>query len=77
MRRLTSRSKRWVALAVVVGSALSLAACSAENNRQNSLKPEGPAASKINNLFTPVFFIAVGVGVFVLSAVVLFALLFR
>jgi cytochrome c oxidase subunit II len=77
MRRFTSRSKRWVGLAVVVGAGLLLAACSAENNRQNSLKPQGPQAHKIYNLFTPVFFISVVVGVLVLGAVVVFALRFR
>ena len=77
MRRFTSRPKRWVGLAVVVGAGLFLAACSAENNRQNSLKPKGPAAQKIDNLFTPVFFVSVVVGVLVLGAVVVFALRFR
>ncbi|MFL6242658.1 MAG: cytochrome c oxidase subunit II [Acidimicrobiia bacterium] len=56
---------------------LLLAACSAEDNGQNSLKPEGPQAHKIYNLFTPVFFISVVVGVLVLGAVVVFALRFR
>ena len=77
MRRLTSRSKRWVGLAVAVGSGLLLAACSAENNKQNSLKPQGPAATKIDNLFTPVFLVWVVVGVLVLGAVVVFAVRFR
>ena len=77
MRRFTSRSKRWVGLAVVVGAGLLLAACSAENNRQNSLKPQGPQAHKIYNLFTPVFFVSVVVGVLVLGAVVVFAVRFR
>jgi cytochrome c oxidase subunit II len=78
MRRFTSRRKRWVGPAVVLGlSSLLLAACSAEDNGQNSLKPEGPQAHKIYNLFTPVFFISVVVGVFVLGAVVVFALRFR
>ncbi len=77
MRHLTSRSKRWVVLAVLLGSALLLAACRGEENGQNSLKPEGPAADKINNLFTPVFVVAVVIGVLVLSAVVVFALRFR
>ncbi|HYU38709.1 MAG TPA: cytochrome c oxidase subunit II [Acidimicrobiia bacterium] len=63
--------------AVVLGSTLLLAACSAENNRQNSLKPKGPAADKIDSLFTPVFWVAVAVGVLVLSAVVVFALRYR
>ncbi len=77
MRHLTPRSKRWVVLAVLLGSALLLAACRGEENGQNSLKPEGPAADKINNLFTPVFVVAVVIGVLVLSAVVVFALRFR
>jgi cytochrome c oxidase subunit II len=78
MRRFTSRPKRWVGPAVVLGlSSFLLAACSAEDNGQNSLKPEGPQAHKIYNLFTPVFFISVVVGVLVLGAVVVFALRFR
>jgi cytochrome c oxidase subunit II len=77
MRRHTSRSKRWVGLGVVLGSLSLLAACSAEDNGQNSLKPEGPAAEKIDNLFVPVFWVSVVVGVLVLAAVVVFALRYR
>jgi cytochrome c oxidase subunit II len=78
MRRFTSRAKRWVGPAVVLGlSSLLLAACSAEDNGQNSLKPEGPQAEKIDRLFIPVFWISVAVGVLVLGAVVVFALRFR
>jgi cytochrome c oxidase subunit II len=78
MRRFTSRGKRWVGPAVVLGlSSLLLAACSAEDNGQNSLKPEGPQAEKIDRLFIPVFWVSVVVGVLVLSAVVVFALRFR
>ena len=77
MRHLRSRSKRWPGLAVVLGAALLLAACRGEENGQNSLKPEGPAARTIDNLFTPVFFISVVVGVLVLGAVVVFAVRFR
>ncbi len=77
MRRFTSRSKRWVVLAVVMSAGLLLAACSAENNGQNSLKPKGPQAHKIYNLFTPIFFVSVVVGVLVLGAVVVFAVRFR
>src|SRR5438128_8929419 len=77
MRRFTSRSKRWVVLAVVIGAGLLLAACSAENNGQNSLKPKGPQAHKIYNLFTPIFFVSVVVGELVLGAVVVFAVRFR
>src|SRR4029450_10048512 len=78
MRRFTSRAKRWVGPAVVLGlSSLLLAACSAEDNGQNSFKPEGPQAEKIDRLFIPVFWISVVVGVLVLTAVVVFALRFR
>jgi cytochrome c oxidase subunit II len=78
MRRFTSRRKRWVGPAVVLGlSSLLLAACRGEDNGQNSLKPEGPAARTIDNLFTPVFVISVVIGVLVLGAVVVFALRFR
>ena len=78
MRRFTSRPKRWVGPAVVLGlSSLLLAACSAENNGQNSLKPKGPQADKIDRLFIPVFWISVVIGVLVLGAVVVFALRFR
>ncbi len=73
----TPRPRRWKGPAVVLGSTLLLAACSAENNRQNSLKPKGPAADKIDSLFTPVFWVAVVIGVLVLGAVVVFALRFR
>ncbi|MDQ6853653.1 MAG: cytochrome c oxidase subunit II [Actinomycetota bacterium] len=77
MTQNTPRPRRWRGPAVVVAATLLLAACSAENNRQNSLKPKGPAADKINNLFTPVLLVAVIVGVLVLGAVVLFALRYR
>jgi cytochrome c oxidase subunit 2 len=78
MRRFTSRPKRWAGSAVVLGlSSLLLAACRGEDNGQNSLKPEGPAARTIDNLFTPVFVISVVIGVLVLGAVVVFALRFR
>jgi cytochrome c oxidase subunit 2 len=66
-----------VTVVVVSGVGLAFAACDAERNKQNSLKPKGPAAHKIDNLFTPVFFVSVVVGVFVLGAVVLFAVRYR
>jgi cytochrome c oxidase subunit 2 len=55
-----------------------LAGCSgAKNNRQNSLQPKGPAATKIDNLFTPVAIVAILVGIFILVATVYVALRFR
>src|SRR5262249_3238572 len=78
MRRVSSRSERWAGPAAVLGAlSLLLAACSAENNGQNSLKPRGPQAEKIDNLFIPVFWISVVIGVLVLGAVVVFALHYR
>jgi cytochrome c oxidase subunit 2 len=77
MTQRTPRPKRWVGPAVVLVSSLLLAACSAESNRQDSLKPKGPAADKINNLFIPVFWVSVVVGVLVLSAVLFFAVRYR
>ena len=77
MTQHTPRPRRWRGPAVVVAATLLLAACSAENNRQNSLKPKGPAAEKIDNLFTPVLWVAIIVGVLVLGAVVVFALRYR
>src|SRR5436305_15187357 len=77
MRRFTSRSKRWVGLAVVAGAGVLLAACSAENNGQNSLRPKGPAAQKIDHLFTPLSFIAAVAGVLVHSAGAVFAVRYR
>ena len=78
LRHLTTRPKRWAALALVVGSTLILGACSdAQNNGQNPLRPNGPAAEKIDNLFVPIFWIAVTVGVFVLAGVVFVAFRYR
>ncbi|HKA94118.1 MAG TPA: cytochrome c oxidase subunit II, partial [Acidimicrobiia bacterium] len=78
MRRLTSRSRRWAIPVATLGAlSLLLAACSAENNGQNSLDPKGPQAEKIDNLFIPVFWISVVIGVLVLAAVVVFALRYR
>jgi cytochrome c oxidase subunit 2 len=60
--------------------ALVLAACSTESgpeNGQNTLRPKGPEAQKIDNLFTPIFWIAVGVGVFICVATVFVAVRYR
>lgn len=78
LRHLTPRPKRWIALAVVIGCTLFLGACSdAENNRQNSLNPKGPNSHRIDNLFVPIFWIAVAVGVCVLAAVLYVAFRYR
>lgn len=73
-----SRPRRWLRLAIALGVGLVLASCGdAQRNDQNSLKPKGPAARTIDNLFTPVFWVAVVIGVLVLGALVIFAVRFR
>ena len=60
--------------------ALVLAACSTESgpdNKQNTLRPEGKYAEEIDNLFTPVFWVAVIIGILVVVATVVFAIKFR
>ena len=72
------RRRFWIP--AVAALALVLAACSTESgpkNRQNSLRPSGRYAHKVDNLFTPVFFVAVIVGVLVIAAVIVFAIRFR
>jgi len=59
---------------------LVLAACSTESgpeNGQNPLRPQGQPAKDIDNLFTPIFWVAVAIGVFVLAATVFVAIRFR
>jgi cytochrome c oxidase subunit 2 len=64
--------------ALVLLSTLVFAACSsAEDNGQNPLRPRGPDAQKIDDLFVPIFWVAVAVGVFVLLAVLVVAIRFR
>jgi cytochrome c oxidase subunit 2 len=78
LRHLTTRPKRWALLALVVGSALFLGACSdAQDNGQNPLRPNGPDAERIDNLFVPIFWIAVAVGVFVLAGVLYVSFRYR
>ncbi len=70
--------RRKLVLAVAGLATVVLAGCSeAQNNKQNPLDPKGPAAEKINNLFTPVAIIAIGVGIFIILATIYVALRFR
>ena len=67
-------------LAALGALTLVLAACSTESgpdNGQNSLRPKGPVAEKIDNLFTPIFWIAVAVGVFIIGATIFVAVRYR
>src|SRR4029079_17537303 len=62
---------------VLVGAASLLAAGCGTENGENSLHPSGPAAHKIMDLFTPFFWIAVVIGIGVISATVIVPLKFR
>jgi cytochrome c oxidase subunit 2 len=72
-----SRARRWVVAAVVLGTLLVLAGCRGPDNDQNSLKPDGPDAQTIDNLFVPVFLIAAVIGVLVLAVVLWVALRYK
>ena len=61
---------------VLVAVGLALAAC-ADNAPQDSLDPAGPNARTIDNLFTPVLWIAVGVFVVVQALIVGFLVKYR
>lgn len=76
--RQSRRARHGLRAIVLVGAASLLAAgCGGNNNRENSLHPDGPAAHTILNLFTPFFFIAVVIGIGVLAATVILPLKFR
>ena len=64
------RRSRWLAVGAV---ALALAGC-AQDAPQDSLKPAGPAARTIDNLFTPVFLIGVVV-FFLVQGLILYSVL--
>lgn len=75
--RSTRRLRRVIRLTAVVGvTALAVAACGPEN-KQNSLRPKGPSAIKIDDLFRWPLAISIVVGIAVLTAVVVVAIKFR
>ena len=70
--------RRKLVLAAAGIATIVLAGCSeAQNNGQNSLRPRGEDAEKIHNLFTPVAFIAIAVGIFIILATIYVAWRFR
>src|ERR1043166_9354120 len=84
MRDRMQRLRRGAVAGVgIAATAIVLASCggdrnaSSNNNGQNSLRPAGPAAHKILNLFTPFFWVAVVVGVAVVGMTFYVALRFR
>ncbi len=65
-------------LTLLAAAVIVLGACGGgRQNGQNVFKPNGTAAHKINNLFTPVAFIAVGVLVFVVGLLLVAVFKFR
>src|SRR5262245_45855799 len=80
MRRLRRGAMAAVGLAAVVVFAASCGGdknASSNNNGQNTLRPAGPAAHKILNLFTPFFWLAVVIGVGVVFMTIFVAIRFR
>jgi len=72
-----SRGRRLV-LAAAAAVVVVLAGCSeVENNGQNSLRPKGPQAQKIDDLFIPILVLAILVGIAIMVATVVLALKFR
>jgi cytochrome c oxidase subunit 2 len=72
--------RRWRFLVVLAPLALLLAACSSgvgPDNGQNPLRPKGEQADTVNNLFIPVFWVAVAVGIFIFVATVYVAIRYR
>ena len=65
-----------VSLGACLALVLALGGC-AKDGELNTLEPEGPYARSIDNLFTPVGFVAIAVLVFVMGAVVYMWLRFR
>jgi cytochrome c oxidase subunit II len=69
--RSRSRGPRRLFLVAAAAVAFGLVGCSSTNdNGQNSLRPKGPAADQIDNLFVPIAIIAIVVGILVIIATV-------
>jgi cytochrome c oxidase subunit II len=72
------RRRWWIPTLALLAAVL--AGCSTESgpdNHQNSLRPQGRYAKKIDHLFTPVFWVAVVVGILVIGGVIYIAVRFR
>jgi len=73
-----TQRRRWARTAAgVLLAGAALAGCSDSNDQQNSLKPEGPYAQQILDLFTPFFWIGTIIGIGVVVATIYVALRFR
>ena len=73
-----SRRKRLVLLASgLLTLAILVAGCTGPSNNQNSLRPSGEEATKIDNLFVPIAVVAIVIGIFVSIATIYCAIRFR
>jgi cytochrome c oxidase subunit 2 len=72
----SERPRRGRYVAAVAGLGLLLASC-AENAPQDTLEPEGPVADRINDLFVPVFWVAVAIFVLVQGGIIYSIVRFR
>jgi len=78
--RFNGSRRRALWIAALATLALVLAGCSLDSgpeNRQNPLRPRGEPAKQIDDLQTPIFWIAIGVGIFIICATVFVAVRFR
>ncbi|MCA1726415.1 MAG: cytochrome c oxidase subunit II [Actinobacteria bacterium] len=68
---------KWIRTGALLAGALLLFVACAKNAPQDTLQPKGPIAERENDLFQPVFWIAVGVFVFVEGLILLIMVKFR
>ena len=73
--RTTKRIK--LILSIAIFSIITAGCATGPDNKQNSLRPEGDAARKIMNLFSPIFWIATVIGVLVLLATIYISIKYR
>lgn len=77
---MTNRSRRQRLVLVAMGLlilAVLAAGCTGPSNGQNSLRPSGEEATKIDDLFVPVVGVAIVIGIFVTVATIFIAVRFR
>ena len=77
---MTNRSRRKRLVLVAMGLltlAILAAGCTGPSNGQNSLKPSGEEAQKIDNLFVPIAAVAIAVGIFITLATIYIAIRYR
>jgi cytochrome c oxidase subunit 2 len=68
---------KWIRTGALIAGVLLLFVACAKNAPQDTLNPQGPVAQREDNLFQPVFWIAVGVFVFVEGLLLLIVVRFR